>query len=173
MKYDDMIQTFLKNGIDIKKYAYDYGKLPTHPGDGNNFKDIVYLYETIGTTDNGKVNKIYDTEEAMVEDVTITILRHALNKRKACYQKNQEESWHNKKIRNIAYFCYVQITGYKGFSVTKAYDRESGHEYWRAIQVTPNGLGIEFNSSKWDAAAKDAQEQEQKELELLRAKLYN
>ena len=158
-----MIQIFYDNGIDIRKEAYGYGLLPTRPGEGFifNLEKGVYQHEIIGDRDNGRINKVYDSEEAMVEDMTYTIRKYALYERRECNRKKTEESELNKKIFTVSHYCYIQITGYKGFSITKDRDSETWEETWRATQITLKGPGVEFCSSTWIGNTENAKVQEQ------------
>ena len=75
-----MVETFKNNGIDIEKYSYDYGLKATRPGEGYIFsiEKEVYQHEIIGDRDNGRINKVYNTEDEMVEDMIRSIKRKAI-----------------------------------------------------------------------------------------------
>lgn len=97
MKYNEMIQAFKAQGIDINKKGREYGLIPDRPGEGYSFniEKGIFKHIRIGDRDNGKVDKEFSCEEDMVEHMVSRIYFHA-----ATYTFKQDET--NEKILAVA-----------------------------------------------------------------------
>lgn len=127
----------------------------------------------VGDRDNGRIDKVYNSEDDAVKDMIHDIRRSAI-KRKAWYQKNPNNSELNNKILNISTYIDAQLTGYKGYVILEERDRETCQSNWLAVHPNIDGSkGKEIRSFLWQSDSNTAAKDKLKALDKLKDKIDN